>query len=203
MFILSSPSGAGKTSIVKAVLSQDEKIHMSISVTTRPIRVNEKDGEDYYFIDTETFRHLKESDEFLENAQVFGNHYGTPKKFVYNHLENGNDVIFDIDWQGAQQISQMAAYGVVKIFVLPPSIKSLKERLVKRNTEDSSILETRMKQAHDQISHWAEYDYIVINDDFEQTVQNVLTIIHAERLRKRSCHGLSEFVSRLREEDYA
>ena len=185
MLVLSSPSGAGKTSICKRVLDKEKKIVMSISYTTRPKRKSEKNGFDYFFINKKKFDELKSSDYFVEYANVFDHHYGTPKDFIDKNLQNGIDVLFDIDWQGAQKLSNYSKDDMVSVFILPPNNKSLLERLKKRNEDSIKTVKKRMGKAKSEISHWIEYDYIVINKDLEQSANEVITILRAER-KKRS-----------------
>ncbi len=185
MLVLSSPSGAGKTSICKRVLDKEKKIVMSISYTTRPKRKSEKNGFDYFFINKKKFDELKSNDYFVEYANVFDHYYGTPKDFIDKNLQNGIDVLFDIDWQGAQKLSNYSKDDMVSVFILPPNNKSLLERLKKRNEDSIKTVKKRMGKAKSEISHWIEYDYIVINKDLEQSANEVITILRAER-KKRS-----------------
>lgn len=197
MLILSSPSGAGKTSIGKGLLARDPKIKSSVSVTTRPPRAGEVDGEDYFFISQEEFQRRLDQDEFLEYANVFGHRYGTPKAQVEAYLSEGKDVLFDIDWQGTQQIKQMARRDVASIFILPPSIEELRRRLTGRGLDSPEIIEKRMAAAAGEMSHWAEYDYIVINRDLEASIQKIHNILYADRLRRSRQLGLQGFVRHL------
>ncbi len=194
MFILSSPSGAGKTTIARKLLTAEEGgLAMSVSVTTRGIRPGEVDGKDYHFTDTENFRSRVAEDAFLEWAEVFGNLYGTPRAQVTQGLEQGQDFLFDVDWQGAQQLSQRAGADVVSVFLLPPSIAELEHRLRSRGTDSEEVIQGRMDRARSEISHWDGYDYVVVNDDVEACFAKVQTILHAERLRRVRQTGLIGF----------
>ena len=182
--ILSAPSGGGKTSISKRILDDNENIMLSISVTTRNPRPDEKEAIDYFFKTTEEFQKLKNADEFLEYAEVYGNLYGTPKKYVNEVLANGNDVLFDIDHQGAQQIKQKLSDQVVSIFIVPPSIEELRVRLESRGQDSDDDIEKRLKLAAEVISHSNNYDYVVVNDDFEQAVKEIQKIIKKEHMER-------------------
>ena len=182
--ILSAPSGGGKTSISKRILDDDENIMLSISVTTRNPRPDEKEAIDYFFKTTEEFQKLKNADEFLEYAEVYGNLYGTPKKYVNEVLANGNDVLFDIDHQGAQQIKQKLSDQVVSIFIVPPSIEELRVRLESRGQDSDDDIEKRLKLAAEVISHSNNYDYVVVNDNFEQAVKEIQKIIKKEHMER-------------------
>jgi guanylate kinase len=197
MFIMSSPSGAGKTTLSQAMLAADNNITMSISVTTRPKRPGEIEGKDYHFLMKPEFDRMVEKGELLEWASVFGNLYGTPRKPVEAALEKGRDVLFDIDWQGTQQVSQAMEDDVVRLFILPPSGDTLRDRLINRAQDSASVVARRMAEATREISHWPEYDYVVVNDDFEIAQEQVMSILTAERLRRRRQHGLTEFVRSL------
>ncbi len=199
MLVLSSPSGAGKTTISRALLDGDDSIRMSVSVTTRKPRRGEKDGADYFFIDREDFVERARKGELLEFAEVFDHHYGTPKGPVYEALDAGRDVLFDIDWQGTQQLKQAAREDVVSIFILPPSVPELERRLRARAQDPEKVVRERMAKAADEMSHWAEYDYIVVNVDLEESVARVRAILAAERLRRDRQVGLDTFVKTLRE----
>ncbi|HXF91101.1 MAG TPA: guanylate kinase, partial [Candidatus Nitrosotenuis sp.] len=168
MLVLSSPSGAGKTTIANCILERDSNIDVSISVTTRPIRRGEKEGKDYFFIDRDRFREMIKNGELLEHAEVFGFGYGTPKNQVLETLASGRDIIFDIDWQGTQQLAQLARTDLVSIFILPPHIKELENRLLKRGQDSKKVINIRMQEAATEMSHWAEYDYVIINEDIEK-----------------------------------
>ncbi|WP_332818688.1 guanylate kinase [Sphingopyxis sp.] len=193
LFVLSSPSGAGKTTISKMMLAGDKDIALSISATTRPPRPGEKDGVDYHFVDTETFKRMAADGEFLEWAHVFGHRYGTPRARVDELLEAGKDVLFDIDWQGAQQLYQEAGPDVVRVFVLPPTMEELERRLRARNTDSDEVIAARMARAANEISHWDGYDYVLINDHVEECFDEVVAILRAERLKRRRQIGLIGF----------
>ena len=199
MLVLSSPSGAGKTTISRMLLERDSALSMSVSSTTRPIRPGEEDGRDYHFVDPTEFNLMINRQEFLEHAKVFGNYYGTPRSAVEGALAGGSDVIFDIDWQGAQQLSQVAGGDLVRVFILPPSTEELDRRLHTRAQDSDEVVASRMAKAADEMSHWAEYDFIVINEDVEKSVAQVQAILAAERSRRERQIGLSEFVKRLQE----
>jgi guanylate kinase len=199
MLVLSSPSGAGKTTISRMLLERDSGLSMSVSSTTRPIRPGEEDGRDYHFVDPTEFNLMINRQEFLEHAKVFGNYYGTPRSAVEGALAGGSDVIFDIDWQGAQQLSQVAGGDLVRVFILPPSTEELDRRLHTRAQDSDEVVASRMAKAADEMSHWAEYDFIVINEDVEKSVAQVQAILTAERSRRKRQVGLSEFVKRLQE----
>ena len=194
MLVLSSPSGAGKSTISRALLASHDNLTMSISATTRSIRPGEVDGKDYIFIDQARFDAMVAKGDFLEYATVFGNSYGTPRGSVMDALTSGQDVLFDVDWQGTQQLRQNALEDVVSIFVLPPSIEELERRLYSRAQDTEEVVKGRMARAHDEISHWAEYDYIIINDEVEISVSKAEAILTAERARRRRLIGLADFV---------
>lgn len=198
MFILSSPSGAGKTTIARRLLRDEaSELKMSVSVTTRPMRPGEVDGSDYHFVDRATFDRMVEEDGFLEYAEVFGNCYGTPRAQVREQLKRGEDFLFDIDWQGTQQLYQRAQGDVVRVFLLPPSIEALEQRLRGRGTDSDEVIRSRMDRARAEISHWDAYDYVVINDDIEQCYLKVRQILEAERMRRLRQTGLIDFVRQL------
>ena len=197
MLGLSSPSGAGNTTISRLLLERDSKLSMSISTTTRPMRPGEEDGCDYNFVDPTEFNLMVNRQEFLEHAKVFGNYYGTPRAAVEEALVSGSDVIFDIDWQGAQQLGQVAGEDLVRVFILPPSTEELYRRLYQRAQDSDEVVDSRMARAADEMSHWAEYDFIIINEDVEESVAQVQAILVGERLRRQRLSGLSEFVKRL------
>ncbi len=197
MLVLSSPSGAGKSTLARWLLKIDQGLTMSVSATTRPPRPGEVDGREYHFKDVEDFLRMVQQDEFLEYAVVFGNHYGTPKKPVFDALAAGRDVLFDIDWQGTQQLRQQARDDVVSIFVLPPSREELERRLRGRAEDPPDVIAKRMAKADGEISHWAEYDYVVVNDDIEKAQQQVRVILEAERLKRERQPGLVRFVEGL------
>jgi guanylate kinase len=199
MLVLSSPSGAGKTTIARMLLERDPALSMSVSSTTRPIRPGEEDGRDYHFVDPTEFNLMINRQEFLEHAKVYGNYYGTSRSAVEGALAGGSDVIFDIDWQGAQQLSQVAGGDLVRVFILPPSTEELDRRLHTRAQDSDVVVASRMTKAADEMSHWAEYDFIVINEDVEKSVAQVQAILTAERSRRKRQVGLSEFVKRLQE----
>lgn len=199
MLILSSPSGAGKTTLSRRLLETDLNIAMSVSVTTRPPRPGEVDGEDYIFLSTEDFGLMRNRGELLEHAKVFGNWYGTPRAPVDEALSAGRDVMFDIDWQGTQQLEDNAAEDIVKVFILPPSSHELERRLTQRAQDPPEVVAGRMARASDEISHYAEYDYIIINVDIEKSLEDLQAILRAERLKRVRQIGLTTFVKQLRE----
>ena len=194
MLVLSSPSGAGKSSIARHLLAEDSNMTLSVSATTRAPRTNETDGKDYHFVDQDRFDQMIAADEFLEYATVFGNSYGTPKADVLALLDAGHDVLFDIDWQGTQQIAAAAASDLVSVFILPPSRAVLHDRLTTRGQDSAETVAARMAKASDEISHYAEYAYIVINDDLDMAVSGVKSILAAERLRRERQIALTGFV---------
>ena len=197
MFILSSPSGTGKTTISRKLLAHDPEIRMSVSATTRPMRPGEVDGRDYHFMDRPTFDRTVDEGGFLEWAEVFGNCYGTPKAQIKAGLREGQDYLFDIDWQGTQQLYQKAEVDVVRVFLLPPSIDELRRRLTGRGTDSAEVIAARMARAQAEISHWDGYDYVVINDDIDACFAKVREILAAERLRRARQTGLIGFVREL------
>jgi guanylate kinase len=197
MLVLSSPSGAGKTTLSHRLLESDANVVMSVSATTRPPRPNEVEGEDYFFVSEEKFRLMIAAAEFLEHALVFGHHYGTPRKPVFDALARGRDVLFDIDWQGTQQLRQQARDDVVSIFVLPPERRELERRLRARAQDPGEVVERRMAKANDELSHWAEYDYVIVNADILRAQAEVETILAAERLKRDRQPGLPAFVETL------
>jgi len=197
MLVLSSPSGAGKTTLSRRILELEPQVSMSVSVTTRPPRHCEVEGKDYFFASPSSLQGMVKGDGFLEHAQVFGHHYGTPKEPVMMALAKGRDVLFDIDWQGTQQLRQQAGDDLVSIFVLPPSHNELERRLRARAQDAEDVVAGRMARAGNEISHWAEYDYVVINDDLDTTVARVRTILAAERMRRSRATGIPAFVSDL------
>lgn len=199
MLVLSSPSGAGKTTLSRMLLESDEQITMSVSATTRKPRPGEVDGKDYRFLSTEDFGILRNQDAFLEHAKVFDNYYGTPKAPVEEALANGRDVLFDIDWQGTQQLQESASQDVVKVFILPPSGHELEKRLNTRAQDPAEVVAARMAKASDEISHYAEYDYIIVNVDVEQALTELKAILTAERLRRDRRIGLRTFVQQLQQ----
>ncbi len=199
MLVLSSPSGAGKTTISRLLLSREPNLEMSVSVTTRPPRPDERDGIDYHFIDEASFAARIARRELLEHAVVFENRYGTLREPVERALAEGRDVLFDIDWQGTQQLAERARADLVSVFILPPSTRDLEERLTARAQDSRAEVARRMEKAADEMSHWAEYDYVLINREIEESVRRVQAILTAERLRRERQIGLHEFVTALRE----
>jgi guanylate kinase len=197
MLILSSPSGAGKTTISRSLLELDKDIFMSVSATTRKMRAGEVDGKDYYFVDKDKFQSMVLNNEFLEHAEVFGNYYGTPSKPVFDKLDEGKDVLFDIDWQGTISLQKKNGRKVVSIFILPPSMKELEKRLRQRAQDDESVIQNRMSKANNEISHWLVYDYILVNDDIQATVEKVKHILEAERHKRFRLEGMEGFVNGL------
>jgi guanylate kinase len=197
LFVLSSPSGAGKSTIARQLLAHDADIAMSVSVTTRPPRPNEVDGVDYHFVDVPRFKDMVGDGELMEWAHVFDHRYGTPRAPVERMLGEGHDVLFDIDWQGAQQLYQQAGGDVVRVFILPPSMAELGRRLKTRATDDDAVVAARMARAAAEISHWDGYDYVLINEDVDACFQQVKTILDAERLRRSRQTGLIGFVRKL------
>jgi guanylate kinase len=197
MLVLSSPSGAGKSTLSRRLLEADQRISMSISVTTRPKRPNEVEGEDYYFVGSERFEEMVRKGDFLEHATVFGNRYGTPKAAVEKLLASGRDVLFDIDWQGAQQLGQKAEKDLVRVFVLPPSRSELERRLKERAQDSAEVVARRMKEANNEISRYSDYDYVLINDDVDKALSQLHAILAAERVKRQRQTGLVEFVRHL------
>jgi guanylate kinase len=199
MLVLSSPSGAGKTSISREILRREPGLTMSVSATTRPKRPVETHGKDYFFVDKTEFGLMVNRGELLEHAKVFDNYYGTPRGFVEDKLGAGLDVLFDIDWQGTQQLKEKAATDLVSVFILPPSTQELERRLNARAQDPAHVVAARMAKASDEMSHWPEYDYILVNSDLDASVANVQAILKAERLRRDRQVGLGDFVKRLRD----
>jgi guanylate kinase len=197
MLVLSSPSGAGKTTLSRMLLAADPAIAMSVSATTRAPRSGEVEGKDYFFVTPSVFAAMVSKQEFLEHAKVFDNNYGTPKAPVMNALTQGKDVLFDIDWQGTQQLRQQAGDDLVSIFVLPPSHDELERRLRARAQDSDDVVAARMARAGDEISHWAEYDYVVVNDTLEHALEKVRTILAAERMKRGRQTAIPAFVSKL------
>jgi guanylate kinase len=200
MMVLASPSGAGKSSISRAIFAQDPNISLSVSVTTRARRTDELDGRDYHFIDVAEFQRMRGSDELLESAEVHGNFYGTPRAHVEEKLAKGRDILFDIDYQGTLQLLERARADMVTIFILPPSIAELRKRLERRAQDSKSTIEKRLKNARIEMDHYDEYDYVVINRDLEDSVQKVRTILAAARLQRTRYKRLPAFVRRLQKQ---
>jgi len=198
LLVLSSPSGAGKTTITRLLLQRDPTLSLSVSVTTRPPRPGEIDGRDYIFIDQAQFARMVAAGELLEHATVFGNSYGTPQGPIETALAAGRDVVTDIDWQGTQQLSQAMPEDLVKVFVLPPSIAALRDRLQRRAQDSAETVAARMAKSAEEMSHWPEYDYVIVNRDIDESVAEVAAIVTAERRRRKRQLGLAEFVNRLR-----
>ena len=198
MLVLSSPSGAGKTTLSRGLLASDDAVTMSVSMTTRPARPGEVDGEDYIFVDPQQFGEMRNRGELLEFAKVFDNYYGTPKEPVEAAISAGRDVLFDIDWQGTQQLQEAAADDLVRVFILPPTAAELERRLKSRAQDSAEVVSARMAQASDEISHYAEYEYIVVNHDAEESLGQIRSILMAERLKRARQTGLSDFVHGLR-----
>lgn len=199
LLVISSPSGAGKTTLTRRLLDSDPSITMSVSVTTRAPRPGEVDGKDYLFISMEKFNAMRDSGELLEWAEVFGNCYGTPKAPVQASLAVGRDVLFDIDWQGTQQLAQVMPEDLVRIFILPPSAAALQDRLIRRAQDSVVTVAKRMAEAAREISHWAEYDYVIVNHDLETSDREIRAILEAERLKRKRRTGLTAFVRALSE----
>jgi guanylate kinase len=197
MLVISSPSGAGKSTIARNVLETDRQISLSVSVTTRARRPSEIEGVHYHFVSHKEFERLKSSDSLLEWAEVHGNFYGTPREPVEVAMAEGRDMLFDIDWQGAQQLQDKMPADVVSIFILPPSMEELQSRLNRRAEDAADVIATRLKNAREEIAHWREYDYVVINDDLDRAFTSVQAIVEAERLRRDRRHGIFDFVGTL------
>lgn len=200
MFVLSSPSGAGKSTLSRMLIERMPGLSMSVSATTRPMRPGEVDGQHYHFIDKARFDAMVKNGEFLEYAPVFDNHYGTPRKPVEDALASGQDVLFDIDWQGTQQLREKARDDVVSVFILPPSVADLEKRLHTRAQDSHEVIRSRMSRASHELSHWAEYDYVVTNRDVDAAYTEVAIILQAERLKRERQVGLSAFVRGLQQE---
>lgn len=198
MLVLSSPSGAGKTTLAKALLQSDSDLTISVSVTTRPKRPGEVDGRDYHFIDPTEFNLMVNRGELLEHAKVFDHYYGTPKQPVMDALAEGRDVLFDIDWQGTQQLSEAALDDLVRVFILPPSSHELERRLNTRAQDPPEVIASRMAKAADEMSHYFEYDWVIVNRDVDESLSNVRSILRSERLKRKRQVGLGEFVKGLR-----
>lgn len=200
MLVLSSPSGAGKSTIARAILVQNPNLKLSISATTRPMRPGEHHGTDYYFISQHEFNTMVEQGDMLEYATVFANKYGTPKKPVEEALNNGQDVMFDIDWQGTQQLTEHSPNDLVRIFILPPSRDELLNRLRTRAQDSEKTIQYRMSQSSNEMSHWVEYDWVIINENLADSIAQVQTILTSERLRRHRQQGISQFIKTLRED---
>jgi guanylate kinase len=198
LLVLSSPSGAGKTSIARAMLEREPTLQFSVSVTTRKPRAGEVDGHHYHFIDKDRFDRMVKDGALLEQAAVFGNYYGTPRKPIEEALAAGRDVILDLDWQGTQQLRQAMRDDVVSVFILPPDHATLEKRLKSRAQDSDAIVQARMKKSAEETSHWPEYDYVIINDDLEKSIALAKSILAAERAKRERLTGLTEFVAKLR-----
>ncbi|WP_428659996.1 guanylate kinase [Reyranella sp.] len=199
MLVLSSPSGAGKTTLSRQLLDNDKQIQLSVSCTTRARRASERDGVDYRFVDTATFSGMIQRSEFLEHARVFDHFYGTPRAPVEAALKSGRDVLFDIDWQGTQQLKEKGRDDLVTVFILPPSTRDLERRLITRAQDSPDIVARRMAKSADEMSHYAEYDYVIVNRDIATSLTELKSILTAERLKRERQLGLSAFVKALRE----
>jgi guanylate kinase len=198
LLVLSSPSGAGKTTITRRLIERDPGLSLSVSVTTRPARAEEVDGRDYWFIDRARFDAMVAAGELLEHATVFGHSYGTPRQPIAEALAAGRDIVTDIDWQGTQQLAANAPHDLVTIFVLPPSTAALERRLRARAQDSDPVVAARMAKSAEEMSHWSEYDYIIVNTDLDESVAKAEAIIAAERLKRTRQPGLADFVNRLR-----
>ena len=197
MFVLSSPSGAGKTTLSRRLLASEEGVSMSVSVTTRAMRPGEVEGKDYYFVDKPYYDTMVQQGELLEHATVFDNHYGTPKQQVMEALESGRDVLFDIDWQGTRQLSQTCRADLVSVFILPPTLDELERRLRARAQDSEEVVQKRMAKATEEISHWEEYDYVVVNEDLDKAMAHIQRILHAERFKRWRQLDIAAFVDQL------
>jgi guanylate kinase len=198
LLVLSSPSGAGKTTITRQLIARDPTLGLSVSATTRAPRNGEVDGRDYRFIDRERFDAMVAAGEFLEHATVFGNSYGTPRRPIEEALDAGRDIVTDIDWQGTQQLTESVPHDLVRVFVLPPSLEALEARLRTRAQDSDAVVAARMEKSAEEMSHWLEYEYVIINGDLDASVAQVQAIVSAERVRHKRQLGLAEFVNRLR-----
>ena len=203
LFVLSSPSGAGKSTIARKLLEVEPGMGISVSATTRPMREGEQDGREYHFVTTEEFKARAANHEFLEWAHVFNYRYGTPRAPVKKMLTEGQDVLFDVDWQGAQQLFQLEGGDVVRVFIVPPSLTELEKRLRDRNTDSEEVIQYRMKRAERELSHWDGYDYVVVNDDLDACFEKVHTILQAEREKRSRKPGLIGFIRERQEEAVA
>jgi guanylate kinase len=197
MFVLSSPSGAGKTTLSRLLMQNDSNLVMSVSYTTRPRRNEEQHAKDYYFINNAEFEQKIDEKFFFEYAEVFGNYYGTPRTKVDESISSGKDMLFDIDWQGTRRLTSKARDDIVSVFILPPSMAELERRLISRGQDNKEVIARRMERANDEISHWNEYDYVIINENIDYSLQNILYILRAERLKRTRQHSLPEFVGNL------
>jgi guanylate kinase len=200
MMVLASPSGAGKSSISRAIFAQDPTISLSVSVTTRAKRTDELEARDYHFIDVETFNRMRDAGDLLESAEVHGNFYGTPRERVEEKLSQGRDILFDIDYQGTLQLLDKVREDMVTIFILPPSIRELRKRLERRAQDSEGTIRKRLKNARIEMEHFDEYDFVIVNRDLEESVQKVRTILAAARLERERYKGLSAFVRRLQKQ---
>ncbi len=200
MLVLSSPSGAGKSTIARNLIESDQGFELSVSVTTRQRRGSEIDGIHYHFRSQRDFEILRDNDELLEWAEVHGNFYATPREPAERAMAEGRDMLFDIDWQGAKQLKEKMRGDIVSVFILPPSMKELKARLKRRAEDQEAVIETRLKNARDEIEHWTEYDFVIVNDDLDRAFSEVLAVVAAERLRRDRRPGLFDFVSGLLDE---
>lgn len=197
MLVISSPSGAGKSTIARTLMDRDQQISLSVSVTTRQRRQSEIEGVHYHFVSQREFERLRDSDSLLEWAQVHGNYYGTPREAVEKAMGEGRDMLFDIDWQGAQQLQEKMSADVVSIFILPPTMAELQSRLHRRAEDTEEVIQTRLNNSRSEIKHWREYDYVIVNDDLNSAFDAVQSIVKAERLRRDRRHGLFDFVEGL------
>lgn len=197
MFVLSSPSGAGKTTLSRQLLAHNQDISMSVSITTRAKRPGEEHGKDYYFHSKAEFEEMVAKRALLEHAEVFGNYYGTPKTYVEQQLQSGRDVLFDIDWQGTHQLRDKNKDDLVSVFILPPSIEELERRLHTRAQDSIDVVKARMEKAISEISHWHEYDYVIVNSDLNVALEKITAILHAERLKRERQEGLKPFIRTL------
>jgi len=197
MLVISSPSGAGKSTIARTLMDRDQQISLSVSVTTRQRRQSEIEGVHYHFVSQREFERLRDSDSLLEWAQVHGNYYGTPREAVETAMGEGRDMLFDIDWQGAQQLQEKMSADVVSIFILPPTMAELQSRLHRRAEDTEEVIQTRLNNSRAEIAHWREYDYVIVNDDLNSAFDAVQSIVKAERLRRDRRHGLFDFVEGL------